>query len=71
MAVCEQAKSFRMLSLSFRAFQAWSFSFLVGVRFFCRAAMIRRKASITSLSETRTRCLSSCFRVSSFASLQT
>uniref|UniRef100_A0A8D2NFX6 Actin-related protein 2/3 complex subunit 4 n=1 Tax=Zonotrichia albicollis TaxID=44394 RepID=A0A8D2NFX6_ZONAL len=43
-----------MLSLSFRVFQAWSFSFLVGVRFFCRAAMILRNASITSLSAMRT-----------------
>lgn len=58
-----------MLSLSFSAFQAWSFSFLVGVRFFCLAAMIRRNPSITSLSDTLTLCLSSCLRISSFASL--
>lgn len=58
-----------MLSLSFSAFQAWSFSFLVGVRFFCLAAIIRRNASITSLSATLTLCLSSCLRISSFANL--
>lgn len=63
------SSSFRMLSRSFRVFQAWSFSFLVGVRFFCRAAMILRKASMTSLSAMRTRCLSSCRLTSSFASL--
>ncbi|KAL0600244.1 hypothetical protein AAY473_030121 [Plecturocebus cupreus] len=51
------------------ASRAWSFSFLVGVRFFCRAAMILRKASMTSLSAMRTRCLSSCRLTSSFASL--
>ena len=66
----QTSSSLRMLSLSFRAFQAWSFSFLVGERFFWRAAMMRRKASITSLSDTRTRCLSSCFRISSLASLR-
>lgn len=63
------SRSFRMLSRSFRVFQAWSFSFFVGVRFFCRAAMILRKASMTSLSAMRTRCLSSCRLTSSFANL--
>lgn len=58
-----------MLSLSFSAFQAWSFSFLVGVRFFCLAAMIRRNPSMTSLSDTLTLCLSSCLRISSLANL--
>lgn len=64
------SSSLRMLSRSFRAFQAWSFSFLVGVRFFCLAAMMRRKPSITSLSDTRTLCLSSCLRISSLANLR-
>lgn len=64
------SRSFRMLSRSFRVFQAWSFSFFVGVRFFCRAAMILRKASMTSLSAMRTRCLSSCRLTSSFANLR-
>lgn len=59
----------RILSLSFSAFQAWSFSFFVGVRFFCLAAMMRRKASITSLSATRTHWRSSCFLISSLANL--
>lgn len=59
-----------MLSLSFRAFQAWSFSFLVGVRFFCLAAMIRLNPSITSLSATLTLCLRSCLRISSLANLR-
>lgn len=64
------SNSFNMLSLSFRAFQAWSFSFLVGVLFFCRAAMIFLKASITSLSAMRTLCRSSCLFISSFANLK-
>lgn len=63
------SSSLRMLSRSFKVFQAWSFSFLVGVRFFCRAAMILRNASITSLSAIRTRCRSSCRCSSSLASL--
>lgn len=63
------SRSLRMLSLSFSAFHAWSFSFLVGVRFFCLAAMIRRNPSMTSLSDTLTLCLSSCLRISSFANL--
>lgn len=63
------SSSLRMLSRSFSAFQAWSFSFLVGVRFFCLAAMIRRNPSMTSLSDTRTLCLSSCLRISSLANL--
>lgn len=64
------SSSLRMLSLSFSAFHAWSFSFFVGVRFFCLAAIMRRKPSMTSLSDTRTLCRNSCFRISSFARLQ-
>lgn len=63
------SSSLRMLSLSFSAFHAWSFSFFVGIRFFCLAAMMRRKPSMTSLSDTRTLCRNSCFRISSFARL--